>query len=138
MRIVIGGDQFWPCHKLAAAVLHRMTARYGPDIVIVHGDDTGASESFALTAKGQRIKAEEHVADFDQLGDGAIRFRNHAMLRGAGLCVIVHRSILDAGTKDLARQAIEAGVPTYLIDSDDGADRSRRRPSSKNAASALP
>jgi hypothetical protein len=37
------------------------------------------------------------------------------MLRGAGLCVIVHRSILDAGSKDLAQQAPALGVPTYLI-----------------------
>jgi hypothetical protein len=123
MRIVVAGDQFWPCHKLAAAVLRRMATRYGPDIVIVLGEDTGVAESFALAAKGQRIKTEEHPADFDHLGDGAIRFRNRAMLRGAGLCVIVHCSILDAGTKDLARQAIEAGVPTYLIDSDDGMPR---------------
>jgi hypothetical protein len=115
MHFVIGGDQFWPCHRLAAAVLRRTAARYGPDIVIVRGDDTGVAESFAAAAKGQRLKTEPHTADFNQLGDGAIRFRNHAMLRGAELCVIVHRSLLDAGTKDLARQALAAGVPTYLI-----------------------
>jgi hypothetical protein len=39
MRIVIGGDQFWPCYFLAASVIRRLTIRYGPDIVIVHGDD---------------------------------------------------------------------------------------------------
>jgi hypothetical protein len=38
------------------------------------------------------------------------------MLRGAELCVLVHRSLLDAGTKDLARQALAAGVPAYAID----------------------
>jgi hypothetical protein len=49
------------------------------------------------------------------------------MLRaGASLCVILHRSVLDARTKDLARQAIEAGVPTYLIDSEDGKVRRLR------------
>jgi hypothetical protein len=46
------------------------------------------------------------------------------MLRaGVGLCLILHRSILDARTKDPARQAIAAGVPTYLIDSDEGRPR---------------
>jgi hypothetical protein len=34
------------------------------------------------------------------------------MRQGVGLCAIVHRSIHDAGTKDLARQAIGAEVPT--------------------------
>jgi len=48
MRIIIAGDQFWACHKFAAAILRRLVARYGPDIVIVHGDDTGVAESFAL------------------------------------------------------------------------------------------
>jgi hypothetical protein len=32
MRTIIGGDQFWQCHKLAAGVLRRVAARYGPDI----------------------------------------------------------------------------------------------------------
>jgi hypothetical protein len=123
MRIVIGGDQFWACHKLAAAILRRLTARYGPDVLIVHGDETGVAESFATAAKGQRIKTEEHSADFDHIGDGAIRFRNRAMLRGAGLCVILHRSILDPGMKDLARQALAAEVPTYLIEDEQARPR---------------
>jgi hypothetical protein len=44
------------------------------------------------------------------------RFRNRAALRGAEPCVILHRSLLDVGTKDPARQALTAEVPTYLID----------------------
>jgi hypothetical protein len=47
------------------------------------------------------------------------------MLRaGAELCLIPHLTALDAGTKDLARQSIAAGIPTYLIDS--GVGRSER------------
>jgi hypothetical protein len=107
-RSAIGGDQFWQCHKLAAGVLRRMASRYGPDILIVHGAATGAAESFATAAKGQRLKTEQHTVDFGYLGD-------EAMLRGAEICVIVHRSLLDCGTKDLARQALAAVVPTYLI-----------------------
>jgi hypothetical protein len=101
--------------QLAAGVLRRLDSRYGPDIVIVHGDATGVAESFATAARGQRLKTEEHSADRGHLGDGAIRFRNRAMLRGAELCILAHRSLLDAGAKDLARQALAAGVPTYLI-----------------------
>jgi hypothetical protein len=54
--IIIAGDEFWPCHKLAVAVLRRLVARHGPDIVVVHGDDTGEAESFATATKGQRIR----------------------------------------------------------------------------------
>ena len=123
MRIVVAGDQFWPCHKLASAILRRMLARYGPDIVIVHGDDTGVAESFATAAKGLRIRTEEHVADLAHLGAEAIRFSNREMLRGADLCVILHRSILDAATKDLVRQALRAVVATYLIADEQGVPR---------------
>jgi hypothetical protein len=46
----------------------------------------------------------------------------HEMVNaGAGLCIAVHR-LLDEQqriTKNCARHAIEAGIPTYLIDSDE-------------------
>jgi hypothetical protein len=53
------------------------------------------------------------------------------MLRpGAGLCVVFQRSMGDdEQVKDLARQAIEAGVPTYLIADERGVPR-RLRPDS--------
>jgi hypothetical protein len=35
---------------------------------------------------------------------------------GADLCVIVCRSLLGKGPKDLARQAIMAGISTYVIE----------------------
>jgi hypothetical protein len=72
MRIVIGSDQFWICPVLAATILRRLTTRYSPDIVIVHSDDTGVAESFAQVAKGQRMKAEAHLADFSHLGQEAL------------------------------------------------------------------
>jgi hypothetical protein len=79
MRIVIGGDQFWPCHRLASAILRRLVVRYGPDIVIVHSDDIGVVESFALAAEGMRVKTDEHLTDSSHLD--AYRFWNREMLR---------------------------------------------------------
>jgi len=70
MRIVVAGDQFWPCHRLASAILRRMVARNGPDIVIVHGDEAGVAESFTTAAKGQRLKTEQHAARFRPSGRG--------------------------------------------------------------------
>lgn len=68
-----------------------------------------------------------HLADFDNLGQEALRFRNREMLRAAaGLCLIVHRSLMDAGSKDLAWQAITTGVPTYLIADEEGKPRRLR------------
>jgi hypothetical protein len=46
--------------------------------------------------------------------------RNPEMVAaGAGLCIAFHRAISSSkGTKDCVRRAIEAGIPTYLINSE--------------------
>jgi len=39
--------------------------------------------------------------------------------KGADLCIALHRSIAKSTrTKDCIRQALAAGIPTYLIDND--------------------
>jgi hypothetical protein len=64
------------------------------------------AESFDLAARGQRIATAAHPADRDRLGEEASRFRTREMLRaGAGLCLVVHRSVLDAGTKARPRSS---------------------------------
>src|SRR5262249_5363620 len=63
MRIVVGRDQFWPCHQLAAAVFRRSSSRYGLEIVIVHSDETGVAVSFGLAARRQQIRTEAQLAD---------------------------------------------------------------------------
>ena len=120
MRIAITGDRFWNCPELAASIIRRLVKRYGPDIVIVHGDATGVDESFAVAAKGLGVVVEAHPADWDRLGKRAGPIRNGEMIRaGVDLCIAVHRFVMNSkGTKDCARQAIEAGIPTYLIDSE--------------------
>jgi hypothetical protein len=47
--------------------------------------------------------------------------RNATMVAaGADMCIALHRFLRGSkGTKDCARQAIQAGIPTYLIDSAD-------------------
>jgi hypothetical protein len=125
MRIVVAGDRFWNCHTLAASVIRRLVERYGPGIVIVHGDGTGVDESFATAARGLGVAVEAHPADWDRLGLGAGSIRNGEMVRaGADLCVVVHRFLINSKvTKDCARQAIEAGIPTYLIESEKAVPR---------------
>lgn len=123
MRILVAGDRFWHCHQLAAEVIRRLMQRYGPDLVIVHGDATGVDESFATAAKGFGLSVEAHPVtdrDWQEKGKRAGPIRNGEMVRaGADLCIAVHRFIFNSkGTKDCARQAIEAGIPTYLIDSE--------------------
>jgi hypothetical protein len=124
MRILVTGDRFWACHKLAAGIIRRLVGRYGKDIIIVHGGATGVDESFALAAKGLGVAAEAHPVtdeEWERLGTRAGPIRNGEMVKaGAALCLAVHRFIFNSkGTKDCARQAIAAGIPTYLIDSEE-------------------
>jgi hypothetical protein len=71
MRILVTGDRYWACHKLAADVLRRLIDRYGPDLVIVQGDATGVDESFGTAAKGLGLSVEAHAAERDREGPTA-------------------------------------------------------------------
>jgi hypothetical protein len=54
--------------------------------------------------------------------------RNAEMVAaGAGMCVAFHRFLRQSrGTKDCVRRAIEAGIPTYLVDSEEARPRRLR------------
>lgn len=122
MRIIVTGDRFWTCHDLATGMLKRLIARYGRDIVIAHHGGPGVDHAIAQAARGLPIDTDFHSADLRQVGD--YRFANRELVRpGAGLCVIVHRPPLDKASKDLARQAIMAGILTYLIVDERGVPR---------------
>jgi hypothetical protein len=94
--------------------------RYGPGLIILHGGATGVDESFATVARGLKVATEAHPAEWDRLGNRAGPIRNGEMIAaGATLCIALHRFLHGSkGTKDCCRQAIAAGIPTYLIDSD--------------------
>jgi hypothetical protein len=72
------------------------------------------------------LTVEAHPADSDRLGKVAGQIRNHEIVgAGAGVCLALHHFLANSrGTMDCCRQAIGAGIPTYLIDSE--AARPRR------------
>jgi len=45
--IDVGGDRFWRCDELAMAIVRRMVARYGPDIVIAQSGGNGVDHAEA-------------------------------------------------------------------------------------------
>jgi YspA, cpYpsA-related SLOG family len=125
MRILVTGDRFWACHKLAVGIIRRHVQPYGPDIVIVHGGATGVDESFATAAKGLGVAADAHPGNWR--GVGAAREESEAdqkreMVRaGAGLCLAVHRFTFNSkGTKDYARLAVEADDVPPVVGSGGG------------------
>ena len=128
MRVLITGDRHWHCSRLAADVVARLVAKYGPNIVIVHGDAEGVDRSFDAVAIAAGVAIESHSARWKDLGPRAGPVRNAAMVdAGADLCLAVHRTLeASKGTKGCAALAIAAGIPTYLIDADDGVPRRLR------------
>jgi len=118
MRIVVTGDRFWRCNQLAATILRRLVARYGREILIVHGGDPGVDESFATACKRLGIAVEACLSDWYRAGSPPGPRRNQAMIEsGADLCIALHRSIATSTrTKDCVRQALAAGIPAYLVE----------------------
>jgi hypothetical protein len=122
MRVIITGDRSWRCDDLAKRVVGRLVARYGKEgLEIVHGAAGGVDSAFDNAAIDARIGKDPHPADW-RLGKRAGPKRNRDMVKkGADLCIAVHKFLMNSkGTKDCRRQAIEAGIPTWLIDSEDG------------------
>ena len=107
-RILLTGSRSWKCTTLAARIIDECP--------------TGADLAFDLTAKAAGVAVEPHPADWESYGKSAGPRRNKEMVdAGATLCLAVHKSIkYSKGTASCARLAIAAGIPTYLIDSEDG------------------
>jgi hypothetical protein len=125
MRILVAGDRFWFCPKLAASVVGRLVARYGAGITTIHGGGPGVDESFASACRALDVTAEPQVPDWKGLGNISRPARNKEMLEsGINLCIALHRSITTStGTKDCIKQALAAGIPTYLIEDERGIAR---------------
>ena len=121
MRVLIAGDRTWHCPALAAIVVRRLVDRHGLGLVLVLGDGPGVDASFAAAARSTGVVAEVHPAARDKPGRRAGPARDAAMVaRGADLCLAFHRFILNStGTKDLARRAAAAGIPTWLVEGED-------------------
>lgn len=124
-RILVTGDRHWDCVTLARGILTRLIAQHGPNLTIVHGAARGVDRSFALAAQSLGITHEPHPVTkktWATLGKGAGPRRNRIMVSmGATTCLVLHRNLTQSkGSRDCARQALHAGIPTYLVDSELG------------------
>src|SRR6516225_12062009 len=128
MRIVVTGDRFWRCDELATAILRRLVQRYGPNLTMVHGGENGVDESFNKACKSLGIAVEVRLPNWPHTGLPTIGNKNRELIKdGADLCIALHRTIgRSQRTLDCVRQAIQAGIPTFLI-TDEQAVPSRLR-----------
>ena len=120
MRIVVTGERAWACDELAAVIVHRLIARHGRDFVVIHGGSVGVDASFNCACKNLGIAVEVLTANTGQTGTPTIGTRNRELIKpGGDLCIALHRSFgTSQRTKDCVRQAIQAGIPTFLIEDD--------------------
>ena len=118
MRIVVTGERAWACDELAMVILQRLIARYGRDIVVVHGGFPGVDQSFNKACKSLGVTVEVRLAEWPQTGTPTIGTRNRELIKpGADLCIALHRSVRTSQrTRDCVLQAIQAGIPTFLIE----------------------
>jgi hypothetical protein len=117
-RVLVTGETLWTCRALALTILRRLVARYGEDITVAHSGNPGVPTSFGIGCRQLGIKAEMPPLDWHRGVDSLAR-NERLISTGADLCVVVHRSLATCeSTKDCARRAIAAGIPTYLIETD--------------------
>lgn len=119
-RVLITGDRHWDAIDVAETVINRLLARYGPNLTIVHGAATGVDSAFEEAAELLGVDTEPHPADWGK-GKSAGPIRNSEMVKtGADLCIAVHRYLANSrGTLDCVRKALAAGIPVWLIDSEE-------------------
>ena len=61
MRILVAGDHEWRCSHLAERVVRRLIERYGTELVIVHGYNSGVDTAYDDAARAAGIITEPHA-----------------------------------------------------------------------------
>jgi YspA, cpYpsA-related SLOG family len=140
-RIIITGDRKWSPTLLVGRIVDRLVARYGADLVIVHGAGEGIDQAFDAACRMRGVSVESHPARWDELdapdamtrkGQGGKSYnsqagpaRNQEMVdAGASLAIACHRSLAwSRGTLDCVQRCRRAGIRVYLFDSEDSAGR---------------
>jgi hypothetical protein len=69
MRVLITGDRHLNALDLAEDILNRLLAKYGPNLVIIHGGARGVDNAFSVACHELGVVAEPHVADWKGLGN---------------------------------------------------------------------
>jgi hypothetical protein len=129
MRILVAGDRRWNCQKLAERIVDRLRRRYGSDLLVIHGGEPGVDQAIATACRNQGVAQETRLAQWHQTGLPTVASKNRELIMAApDLCVVLHQSIgASQRTRDCANQALQAGIPTFLI-ADERAIPSRLRP----------
>jgi hypothetical protein len=120
MRILVVGDRHWPCPELAEKIVSRLLARYGTELLIVHGGEQGVDAAVAVAAEKLGVRHEARLVSRHHTGVPTIGAKNRElMMARPDLCVAIHQAIRrSTRTRDCVCQALQEGIPTYLIENE--------------------
>ena len=94
MRIEVTGERAWVCDELATLLLQPSIARYGRDLVVIHGGCPGVDQSFIKGCKSLHVAVEVRLVQWPQTGTPTIGTRNREPVKpGADLCIALHRPV---------------------------------------------
>lgn len=117
MRVLVCGSRDWTDWKYLIRTLEEFH-RVMPITLLIEGEARGADRMARWWAETRGIKVERYPADWDKYGKAAGPIRNTKMLKeGKPEAVIAfHENITESrGTRDMVRQAENAGIPVYYF-----------------------
>jgi hypothetical protein len=120
MRILIVGDRNWTCPRLAEKIVNRLLDRYGRDILIIHGGEPGVDQAIATACQAHGVQHEARLVSRYHTGIPTISAKNRELIiTRPNFCVAIHQTIRSSKrTRDCVLQALQAGIPTFLIEND--------------------
>lgn len=116
-RVLVCGGRDWTDQYIMSLVLDRARAQ-GSVEVVIEGEARGADLMARGWAANRGVTIEPYPADWDRFGKGAGPIRNAQMLvegRPDWVCAF---DTGGPGTRDMIRQAREAGLPVLHVDTD--------------------
>ena len=110
MRLGVTGGRDYAGARCVAALLSKAKAKYGKDLVVVHGAcETGLDALADEWCRRNKVRVERHPADWDRLGKSAGPTRNQHMV-DSGLDALLSFPG-NRGTADMTQRAVNAGIP---------------------------
>lgn len=110
MRLGVTGGRDYADARCVAALLSKAKAKYGKDLVVVHGDcETGLDALAEAWCCANKVTTERHPADWDCHGRAAGPLRNQEMV-DSGLDALLSFPG-GKGTADMTQRAVNAGIP---------------------------